>query len=249
MKVFDTHIHSEGRSVEDLEEMVKAGIEMAVTCAFYPVIPSYPETLLDHFKKLSTFEVERAKSAGMKLMPALGVHPRCIPPRHEIVLENIERFDFVAFGEIGLETANELEVEVFTKQLELAKDMDKPCIIHTPKKNKLEITRKILKILRDVGFPEDLAIIDHATKETVGEIISSGYYAGLTVQIGKLKPEEVVEIVEEHGFDRFVINSDTGFDRANKIATVEAVKELLNRFDSKDVEALAYKNALKIFQM
>ncbi len=69
--------------------------------------------------------------------------------------------DCTAFGEIGLETGNDLEVEVLTKQLKLAKSLEKPCII----------TKKIIEILEKMDFPEVLAVIDH---------VNSGYYAGLT---------------------------------------------------------------------
>jgi len=216
MEVFDTHIHSEGRSVEDLERMAKEGIVKAVTCAFYPIEPKFAETLIDLFRKLTTFEVERGKSAGMEIYPAIGIHPRSIPPNYRKVLEHME-IECIAFGEIGLETANDLEVEVLTEQLKLAKKLDKPCIIHTPRKNKLEITEKTLKILREVGFPEELAIVDHATPETVKLILDAGYYAGLTVQVGKLKAEEVYAIVSEYGFEKFVLNSDTGFDKADMV--------------------------------
>ncbi len=247
MEVFDAHIHSEGRSVENLEEMAKAGIKKALTCAFYPIKPNYPETLVDHFRKLREFEVERAKSVGMELHVALGIHPRCIPPKYEMVLEFMR--DCTAFGEIGLESASELEVEVFRKQLELAKELDIPCVIHTPRRNKLEVTLKILRILEDLDFPRDLAVIDHATQETVRHILDSGFYAGLTVQVGKLSVDEVVEIVDEFGFERFVLNSDIGFDKGDMFSTVKAVKALEDRFDKKDVERIAMKNALKLFRI
>ena len=79
MEVFDTHIHSEGRSIENLEEMAKNGIKKAITCAYYPIEPKFAETLIDLFRKLTTFEVEREKSVGIEIYPAIGIHPRCIP--------------------------------------------------------------------------------------------------------------------------------------------------------------------------
>lgn len=250
MDVFDTHIHSEGRSVEDLEKMAKEGIAKAITCAFYPIEPKFPETLIDLFRKLTTFEVERGRSAGMEIYPAIGVHPRCIPPNYGKVIESMEEIECVAFGEIGLEIASYLEVEVLREQLKLAKSLDKPCIIHTPRKNKVEVTEKILKILKDVGFPEELAVIDHATEETVKEILNAGYYAGLTVQIGKLSAEEVHNIVSEFGFERFVLNSDTGFDKADMFATAKAVRFLEEKgIEKSDVEKLATKNAIKLFRL
>jgi predicted metal-dependent TIM-barrel fold hydrolase len=249
MEVFDTHIHSEGRSVEDIAKMAEEGIKKAITCAFYPIQPKFPETLIDLFRKLTTFEVERGKSAGMEIYPAIGIHPRCIPPNYRKVIEHME-MECVAFGEIGLETGSDLEVEVLEEQLKLAKELDKPCIIHTPRKNKLEVTKKTIEILQKLEFPEDLAVIDHVSRETVKIVLDSGYYAGLTVQPGKLSEEDVYSIVSEFGVERFVINSDTGFDNADMFATTKTVKTLMDKGIAKDdVKKLAMDNGLKIFRI
>jgi len=80
MEVFDIYIHSEGRSIDDLSKMAEKGIKRAITCAFYPMEPKFAETMIDLFRKLTTFEVERGKEAGMQIYPAIGIHPRCIPP-------------------------------------------------------------------------------------------------------------------------------------------------------------------------
>jgi hypothetical protein len=121
MKIFDTHIHSEGRSIEDLAEMVGMGIEMAISCAFYPIQPLYPETLIDLFRKLTIFEIERGKKAGMRIHAAVGIHPRCIPPKYKRILDMEKSDDWVAFGEIGLESGEKKEVKVLKEQLEVAK--------------------------------------------------------------------------------------------------------------------------------
>jgi predicted metal-dependent TIM-barrel fold hydrolase len=162
----------------------------------------------------------------------------------------MEEMECIAFGEIGLETATDLEVEVFKEQLKLAKRLDKPCIIHTPRRNKVEVTEKTLKILQEIGFPESLAVIDHATRDSVKAILDAGYYVGLTVQVGKLNAEEVYEIVSEFGFERFVLNSDTGFDKADMFATAKAVRFLEEKgIDKSDIEKLAVKNALRLFKL
>ncbi len=93
-----------------------------------------------------------------------------------------------------------------------------------------------------------MAVIDHATKETVKVILDAGYYAGLTVQIGKLSAENVYEIVSEFGFERFVLNSDTGFDKADMFATAKAVR-FLKGIEKSDIEKLAAKNAIKLFRL
>jgi hypothetical protein len=247
MKWFDTHIHSEGRSVEDLKRMADAGIEFAVTCAFYPIPPEHPETLLDLFRKLEIFEVKRGEKAGMSIFPALGVHPRCIPPKYEVVLPAITRG--VAVGEIGLEEGGEAEVKVFKAQLRIAKENDLPCIIHTPRNNKEIITEKTLQILERISFPEELAVIDHLSPSTAEDVLKHGYYGGLSVQPGKLTPSEALAIVEEYGPERLMLNSDAGFSESEMDAVAKAGNLIAEKLGREVAEKAGMENAKKFFKV
>ncbi len=241
MAVIDTHIHSEGRSVEDLKFMAENGIKKAITCAFYPIRPGFPETLIDLARKLTEFEPKRGKRAGIKIHSAVGIHPRCIPPDWQRVLDFIESYSgYVAIGEIGLEDGTDVEREVLKAQLLLAKRLDIPAIIHTPRKNKVAILEKMLEVLEEMSFPEDLALIDHNSVETVKVILDRGYWAGITVQPGKLSVEEAVKIVEEFGDERLVANSDTGFSESDMLA----VKKF---YDACENERVVRKNAERFF--
>jgi len=250
MKCFDAHIHSEGRSSEDLEFMASEGVKRAITCAFYPIIPKHQGTLIDHFRKLITFEKERGARAGMEIYPAIGVHPRCIPPQFDKILEFMEKDEeSIAFGEIGLERGGKIEKDVLIIQLKIAEKLDKPCIIHTPKNNKLEMTKEIIKVLEDLNFPMERVILDHATPETVEIILKRGYHAGLTVEEGKITPEDVVRIVKEYGTKNLIINSDTGFAPSMKIAVAQTTRILLENFNEKTVSKLVWDNANKFFEI
>ncbi|AEA46129.1 TatD family hydrolase [Archaeoglobus veneficus] len=249
MDCFDTHTHSEGKGIHELRAMVEKGIKRVVSCAYYPVEPSGPSTLIDLFRKLTTFEMERGRKAGMVIYAAIGIHPRCIPPGYDKVLEYLEENPSTAFGEIGLETASSAEVEVLEKQLELAKKLDVPCIVHTPRKNKEVVTDKVLEVLQKVGMPEDLVVVDHANVKTAGKILKNGYWAGLTVQPGKLSKEEVKFIVDEYGSERFLLNSDTGFSDEELFAVSDTVEFLQQHFSRQDVEKLAFKNAEKFLRL
>ena len=241
MAVVDSHIHSEGRSVEDLRFMAKNGIEKAVTCAFYPIEPRFPETLIDLARKLTEFEPMRGESAGMKIYSAIGIHPRCIPPDWQKVLEFIEGYSgYIAIGEIGLEEGSDEEKEILKAQILLAKKLDIPVIIHTPKKNKELILEKTLEILDTVSFPEDLDLIDHNSLKTVKTVLDKGYWAGITVQPGKLSVEEAVKIVEEFGDEKLIANSDTGFSESDMLAVMKF-------FDACKNERVVKKNADEFF--
>ncbi len=244
---FDSHLHSEGLGFSNLKEMAEKGIRKICTLAFYPVQPRYAETMLDLFRKLIEFEPMRGEAAGVDVYPAIGVHPRCIPPKYDVVIEQMESFDAKAFGEIGLETASELEREVLKKQLELAKRIDMPCIIHTPRKNKREVTEKTLAVLESVEFPESLAVIDHVNFDTIEMVYEKGYMIGLTVQPGKLSPEDVVRIIEGKDAERFMLNSDAGFSDSDYTAVCKAAKALEEA--GRDVELIAFRNAMRFLRI
>ncbi|MFW6185403.1 MAG: TatD family hydrolase [Halobacteriota archaeon] len=250
LKYFDAHIHSEGRSIEDLITMSKNGIKAAVTCAFYPIKPHHQETMLDLFRKLMEFEIQRGVTARMNLYAAIGIHPRCIPPSVDKVLDFMEcDEECVAFGEIGLENADDKEVEVFVQQLKMAKKMDKCCIIHTPQNNKDEVTEKIIGILEGLDFSPDRAIIDHASTDTVKIILHRGFMAGLTVDEGKLTMKNVAWIVEtfEDYQDRLILNSDTGFGSSTVIEVAKTARLLEDMYGVDIAKKVAWSNAVNFF--
>jgi hypothetical protein len=245
---YDTHTHSEGRSFLELREMAERGIKKINSCAFYPVTPLYYGTLIDLFRKLMEFEVSRGSKAGLKIYPAIGIHPRCIPPKWGRVVEYMEENPPTIIGEIGLEEGSELEVEVLTSQLLLAKKLDIPCIIHTPRRNKESITEKTIEILEKLGFPETIAVIDHVSLDTVGMIHRRGYFCGLTVEEGKLSVEDTLEIVEEYEPERLMLNSDSGFSGSEYLSVANTAGHLLEKFERDVVEKVCLKNAEFFFR-
>jgi hypothetical protein len=244
----DSHMHSEGLGFSELRAMAEAGIGRAVSLAFYPVKPLFPQTMVDLFRKLSEFETARCEAAGIKLYPAVGIHPRCIPPDYSSVIEFLGSGEWVAFGEIGLETAEREEIEVLKAQLEVAKEKDVPCIIHTPRSNKRVVTEKIISILNEVAFPEELAVIDHVNFENLDLVLKTNFWVGLTVQPGKLSETDVVAIVERHGVERFMLNSDVGFRDSDITAVARAARTLESKL-GRDSEKVYRKNAEKFLKV
>ncbi len=248
LKVYDTHTHSEGRSIKELKEMAEKGIVKINSCAFYPVRPMHYGTLIDLFRKLQEFETERGDKAGLKIYPAIGIHPRCIPPEWEKVIDYMEDYQPKILGEIGLEEGNDLERRVLEAQLSIAAKHDIPCIIHTPRKNKLIVTEKLLDILERISFPAELAVIDHLSHETVSKVFKRGHYCGLTVEKGKLTPEEVLDILKEFEAERFMLNSDSGFGGSEYLSVLRTAEFLLESGLGDDVKKVSIKNAEAFFK-
>ncbi|MBO8179999.1 MAG: TatD family hydrolase [Archaeoglobus sp.] len=246
---FDSHLHSEGLGFSELKTLSQNQIKEVCSLAFFPVKPKYPQTMVDVFRKLMEFEPMRCEAAGIRMYPAVGIHPRCIPPDYEFVLKYLEEGEWVAFGEIGLELVTDEEVEVLKSQLGLAKKLDVPCIIHTPRGEKVKATRKTIEILNSLDFPPQLAVIDHVNFETIDMVLETEYWIGLTIQPGKLSPDDAARIVAEYGSERFMLNSDAGY-RDVEIATVASAAEKIAENVGKDeAERVARKNARKFLRL
>ncbi|MEM1578051.1 MAG: TatD family hydrolase [Archaeoglobaceae archaeon] len=238
--LLDPHIHSEGLGACEIRKMAENGIKKVFSLYFYPIKPLFPQTLIDGFRRLEEFESARCLAFGVELIPGVGIHPRCIPPDYETVLDHLEANDWTLFGEIGLETASEKEVKVFEAQIRIAMAKDIPCVIHTPRAKKRIVTEKTLEILERLSFPPELGVIDHVNFENLDLLLSKDFWIGLTVQTEKLSALEVLRIVEEHGTEKFVVNSDAGFGNENVTAIADVAKLL-----GKKAEKVCFKNALK----
>ena len=247
-------MHADSRSSEDFEKMFISGIDTAITCSFYPYkIDNSPEILLNHLNRILNFEPRRAGEYGLDLRVALGIHPANALKNNEIIFESLESWienkDIIAIGEIGLDENTDLEKEVFKKQLELAENTKSKVIIHTPRKNKLEVLKDIKEIVLESINPK-LVVIDHINLNTIEEIIDEEFTIGLTVQPQKMEVEEAIEILDKYGFDKFLLNSDISNKPSNPLSVPKTVRTLKRLgYDKKEIDKVAFENAKKFFNI
>lgn len=251
--MIDTHIHADSRSSEDFEKMYLAGIDTAITCSYYPYKIENSSILLNHLNRILEYDTKRASEYGLDLKVALGIHPTNSIENPEIIYENLYRWieneQIVAIGEIGLEDLTELEINTFEKQLDIANETKSKVIIHTPRKNKKEVLGKILEILPQ-HLDESHAVIDHINPNVVSDAISSDCMLGLTVQPQKMEKEDAIAILDEYGFDRFLLNSDISNKPSDPLSVPKTIRELNKLGYSKgDIEKISHRNAQKFFKI
>ena len=249
--MIDTHIHADARSGEDFNEMYLSGIDTAVTCAFYPYKIDNDTVLLNHLMRILNYDAKRANEHGLELKVALGIHPTNTTVDGGIIYEQlykwIENEDIIAIGEIGLEDLTEDEYRIFKKQLDIAEETKSNVIIHTPRKNKSEVLDEILDILPQHISPE-YVVIDHINQNVVDKVISTDYTLGLTVQPQKMDKSEAISILNEYGFDKFLLNSDISNKASDPLSVPKTIRELTRQdFDKKEIDKIAFKNAEKFF--
>ncbi|NVM04207.1 MAG: TatD family hydrolase [Candidatus Helarchaeota archaeon] len=259
IKIVDTHIHSIFRSNDDFINLVKKQVTKAITVSFYPIVPLYSNTLIDLFSWIIEDEPRRTKSTGITIHPAIGVHPRSIPQdltkenlkKIQLKIENaIEQNKIVALGEIGLESATPKEKAIFEFHLQIAKEFDFPVIVHTPRRNKKEITEQSIELL--LKYKIEKGVLDHIDEQNLTLAKNISLNLGLTVQIGKLTPENFYNIVNEneHEIHRFVLNTDIGRDEADLYSAYKAINILKNKGISENtIDLIASGNAKKLFKI
>lgn len=251
--MIDTHTHADSRSSEDFEKMYLAGINTAITCSFYPYKIDNESILLNHLNRILEYDTKRAKEYGLDLKVALGIHPANTIENPQIIYDNlykwIENNQIVAIGEIGLEELTDDEITIFKKQLDIADETKSKVIIHTPRKNKKEVLKEILDILPQ-HLDEKLAVIDHINPSVVGDVINSDCMLGLTVQPQKMEKEEAISILDEYGFDRFLLNSDISNKPSDPLSVPKTIRELQRlEYGEKDIEKISHENAQKFFNI
>jgi predicted metal-dependent TIM-barrel fold hydrolase len=251
--MIDTHIHADSRSGEDFRDMYLSGIDSAITCSYYPYRIDAENILLNHLNRILEFDTKRAAEYGIDLKVALGIHPTNSIAKNEMIFESlhkwIEEKRIVAIGEIGLEDLTDLEIETFEKQLDIADETNSKVIIHTPRKNKLEVLKVILDIVPQ-HLDENQAVIDHINRDIIGEVIDKDYMLGLTVQPQKLDVAGAIDILEEFGFDRFLLNSDMSNKPSDILSVPKTIRELERLgYDGSEIEKVSHKNAEKYFMI
>jgi hypothetical protein len=251
--MIDTHMHADSRSGEDFKEMYLAGIDTAITCSFYPYKIDNESVLLNHLNKILEFDTKRAREYGLDLKVALGIHPANCDVKTDAIFESlygwIENRDIVAIGEIGLEDLSETEIDVFKRQLDIADETSSKVIIHTPRKNKRDVLKVILDIVPQ-HMDEKHAVIDHINPDVIGDVADSDYMLGLTVQPQKMEKEDAIAILNEYGFDNFLLNSDISNKPSDPLSVAKTVRELQRLgYEQGAIDKVSYKNAKEFFNL
>ena len=251
--MIDTHIHADARSGEDFKEMYLAGIDSAITCSFYPYKIDSEIILLNHLNRILEYDTKRASEYGLDLKVALGIHPTNALDNVELIYDELYKWidekQIVAIGEIGLEDLTDAEISVFKKQLDIADETDSKVIIHTPRKNKLEVLKVILDIVPE-HLDEKQAVIDHINQDIINEVIDKNYMLGLTVQPQKLDVAGAIDILDEFGFDKFLLNSDMSNKPSDLLSVPKTIRELTRLgYKNSQIEKISHENAAKYFKI
>jgi predicted metal-dependent TIM-barrel fold hydrolase len=221
IKFIDSHVHLDhiyADNADRISWLEKAGC-MPVSWSFCKPVESVADIkrcLASHSEIINELSVTRFPCYYLA-----GIHPRNISldlkanQVRELLLPYLDDPICLGIGEIGLETGNQHEVEILQAHLELADEVAgrrKVFGIHTPRENKAMVVQQTLDLLKPYEVYKESMVIDHCTPEIISEILSAGFWAGVTLSPVKASTEDVKEIVSRYGnyLSRIMLNTDSG---------------------------------------
>lgn len=249
MPIFDSHIHADTRGWEDLRTLSLFGTRAVVSCAHDVFDFSGPQSIMDHFRRILDFDCRRLRLNHILPFVGLGVHPSGIP--HDGVDEVLARLPdllkqepVVAVGEIGLQDGTDREVDVFSRQLQIASDLSMPCVVHTPQKNKAEVTQIVIEVVARSGIDRNLVVIDHVDSRIIEPVRAFGTWMALSVQPYKISEKEAATLVQTFGAERVMLNSDLAAGMSDVLSLPKAVFEMKSLGVSPEtINKVTYQNA------
>ena len=237
MDILDPHIHMISRVTDDYEKLALAGVRVVVEPSFWVGEPrTSAGTFRDYFNHILRFEADRARQYGIAHYSCIALNPREANDRAlaKDVLAILDEFlaheRCLAVGEVGHDDITPAEDEALHAQIELAKKHQLPLMVHTPHRNKARGVQRTIELLEEHEFPVERTLIDHNTEETIGLCRDYGCWAGHTVYpVTKLTPERAVNIMDEHGIERLMVNSSADWGPSDALSVPRVVVEMRKR--------------------
>ncbi len=256
MRFIDPHLHAVSRTTDDYQAMAAAGVVAVIEPAFWLGQPrTTVGSFFDYFSTLVGFERFRAAQFGIRHYCTIGLNSKEANnvPLAEQVMDVLPLFlakeGVVAVGEIGYDDQTDAEDRFYRAQLELAKQVELPVMIHTPHRNKKAGTTRSMDVAVEHGLPPSRVVVDHNNEETVQEVLDRGFWAAFTIYPHtKMGNERMVEIVKKYGPERIIVDSAADWGVSDPLAVPKTAKLMLDRGVPEDhVRLTCYANALAAY--
>lgn len=256
MMFIDPHAHMISRTTDDYEAMAASGVVAVIEPAFWMGQPrTNVGSYLDYLSAIVGFERFRASQFGICHYCTIGLNSKEANNEElaEGVMDLIPRFvlkeGVVAIGEIGYDEQTPLEDKYFRLQLELAKSLDLPVMIHTPHRDKKNGTTRSMDVCVEHGLDPRKVVVDHNNEETVKEVLDRGFWAAFSIYPStKMGNARMVEILRQYGAASVIVDSACDWGISEPLGVAKTAKLALQSGIAKEaVELACYRNALEAY--
>lgn len=251
--MIDTHTHInciEEISVEDIiKNALDNGVEKLIVPAAYPT------------------DIEVVKDLAQKyenVYGLLGVHPSEVKGWNDDLIDKIKEYSksskIVGIGEIGLDyywdkSFNDLQKEVFIKQIKLANELNFPISVHDR-----EAHKDTFDILTE--YNKNSAVVMHCfsgSVEFMKECVKQGWYIAIGGVVTFKKTIKMKEVAKEVPLDKLLLETDAPYltpvpyrGKTNQPAYVKYVAEeiaSIRGISFEEVDEITTQNAKKVFSL
>jgi uncharacterized protein len=256
MRLFDPHIHMTSRTTDDYQAMAASGIAAIVEPAFWVGQPrNHVGTFEDYFLSLLGWERFRSQQFGIRhfctlaLNPKEANNPKVADGVVALLRKYLEKDGVVAVGEIGYDDQTDAEDRYFRLQVELAREYALPVLIHTPHRDKRRGTERTLALIKDMGFPPELTLVDHNNEETLPLVLESGCWAGHSIYPAtKMDEARMVTLVKKYGPERIIVNSAADWGVSDPLKVPKTLAAMNDAGVSQaDTDLVFWKNPVRFF--
>jgi uncharacterized protein len=256
MPYIDPHAHMISRTTDDYEAMAAAGIVAVIEPAFWigqarTNVGSYR----DYLSHILGFERFRASQFGVQHYCCIGLNSK--EANNEALAEEVMEIlpgfatkdGVVAIGEIGFDEQTALEEKYFRLQLDLARELDLPVMIHTPHRDKKRGASRSMDIIFEHNVAPHRVVIDHVNEETVREVLDRGFWAAFSIYPhSKMTAARMCEIVRGNGAERLIVDSACDWGISDPLSVPKTAMMLAEQgIATEDVARVTYGNALSAY--
>ena len=255
MTFFDPHIHIGALTSNDYHAMADAGIVAIIEPAFRLRQPRLGAAFKDYNSSLAEWERFRSSQFGIKHYCTVGLNSKEANNEElaDLVMAILPLYlrkeGVVGVGDIGFENQTKSEEKYFRLQLELAKKNKLPIQIRTPHRDKKRATQLSIDICKEHEIDNFMVIFDHNNEETIKNVLDKGFWASLTLcPAEKMGNERVVEMIQQYGSEKIMLNSTTDAGISDSLAVPKAAALMkMKGMSNKDIKKITYQNAIDAF--
>ena len=256
MPYIDPHAHMISRTTDDYEAMARAGVVAVVEPAFWiGQARTNAGSYRDYLSHILGFERFRAGQFGVRHYCCIGLNSK--EANNEALAEEVmdmlpgfaAKEGVVAIGEIGFDEQTSLEERYFRLQLDLARDIDLPVMIHTPHRDKKRGASRSMDIILEHKLSPSRVVIDHVNEETVAEVLDRGFWAAFSIYPhSKMTAQRMVDIVQRYGATRLIVDSACDWGVSDPLSVPKTAMLLAEcGISAADVQRITYANALAAY--
>lgn len=253
--IFDTHAHYDDKQFDqDREELLVSMKDNGIG------------TIVDVGSNMETSAwIVDAVNRYLMMYGAVGVHPSDTADLTESDMDTLKEYagkdKILAIGEIGLdyywdEPEREIQKKWFEAQIELAREVRLPIIIHS--RDAAKDTYDIMKSLH----AEDIGGVVHCfsySKEMARQFLDMGFYIGIGGVVTFKNAKTLKEVAAYAPLDRIVLETDCPYlspepnrGKRNSSLNLNYVAEALSQIkgiDKEELIAVTEENARKLYRM